>query len=137
MTPAQPAEIAPPRPISPAKLAANRKNALQSTGPRTEEGKQTVSQNAVKHGLLAQAPTFAGEDPHEFDAFLRDSVIDLKAVGTAQESLAERIAYLQWKLKRLPHIEAELINKKSIKDAEIRNCCGPIKREPLQAPSAT
>ena len=34
---------------SPAQIRANRKNAQKSTGPRTEEGKARVSQNAVTH----------------------------------------------------------------------------------------
>ena len=33
--------------------AANRRNALHSTGPRTEEGQRRVSVNALKHGLTA------------------------------------------------------------------------------------
>jgi hypothetical protein len=32
-------------------IAANRANALRSTGPRTVEGKKAASRNAYKHGL--------------------------------------------------------------------------------------
>jgi hypothetical protein len=35
-------------------LLANRRNALKSTGPKSDEGKQRVSANALKHGLSAQ-----------------------------------------------------------------------------------
>jgi hypothetical protein len=35
-------------------LLANRGNALKSTGPKSAEGKQRVSANALKHGLSAQ-----------------------------------------------------------------------------------
>jgi hypothetical protein len=35
------------------KLAANRKNANKSTGPRTDEGKSRASRNALRHGLAA------------------------------------------------------------------------------------
>jgi len=35
------------------KIAANRKNALRSTGPRSAAGKTRVSRNAVRHGLSA------------------------------------------------------------------------------------
>src|ERR1035438_3434692 len=37
----------------PGRLAANRANALKSTGPRTPEGKASSSQNARKHGFTA------------------------------------------------------------------------------------
>ena len=36
-----------------AQILANRNNSQKSTGPRTVEGKAVVSQNAVKHVLLA------------------------------------------------------------------------------------
>src|SRR5687767_10775501 len=35
-------------------VRANRRNARKSTGPKTAKGKQTVSSNALKHGLTAQ-----------------------------------------------------------------------------------
>jgi hypothetical protein len=36
-------------------IAANRINAGLSTGPRTVEGKSTVSRNAWKHGMAADS----------------------------------------------------------------------------------
>jgi len=44
------------------RLAANRKNAKRSTGPRTARGKLRVRSNAVQHGLATTAlrhPAFA------------------------------------------------------------------------------
>ena len=38
---------------SEAKIAANRRNAQRSTGPRTASGKSRVRRNALKHGLAA------------------------------------------------------------------------------------
>ena len=48
-----------------AQVATNRLNAQKSTGPRTAEGKATVAQNAVTHGLRAQAVVFPGEESDE------------------------------------------------------------------------
>ena len=39
---------------SPARIAANRANALKSSGPKTEEGKAKSRANALKHGLTAE-----------------------------------------------------------------------------------
>jgi hypothetical protein len=36
-------------------IAANRRNALKSTGPKTKAGKRAVSRNAYRHGLSALA----------------------------------------------------------------------------------
>ena len=41
---------------------ANRRNADKSTGPRTPEGKETVSRNAIKHGLLSQRVVLAVQE---------------------------------------------------------------------------
>ena len=43
-----------PIPISPERLAANRRNAQKSTGPRTAEGKAASRQNAFKHGMTGE-----------------------------------------------------------------------------------
>jgi hypothetical protein len=40
---------------SQAKIAANRRNAQRSTGPRTASGKARVRRNALRHGLAALA----------------------------------------------------------------------------------
>jgi len=55
-------------------LAANRRNATRSTGPRTPEGKARVKWNALKHGLLARSvvvPLKGGpENRRQFKALL-------------------------------------------------------------------
>jgi hypothetical protein len=40
-------------------IAANRRNALKSTGPRTQEGKVRARMNALRHGF-ASAPAAGG-----------------------------------------------------------------------------
>ena len=42
------------KPVSPQKLAANRANANQSTGPRTEAGKEKSANNSYQHGFYAK-----------------------------------------------------------------------------------
>ena len=43
---------------SPRKSAANRRNAQESTGPRTAAGKAAASLNALKHGLNTPVPVY-------------------------------------------------------------------------------
>src|SRR3954471_5321790 len=56
----------------------NRQNAQNSTGPRTQRGKETARLNALKHGLRIEALALPGEDAallrqryDEWDEFYR------------------------------------------------------------------
>lgn len=42
--------------VSPNKRSANRRNALNSTGPRTARGRKTSARNATRHGLSVPLP---------------------------------------------------------------------------------
>jgi hypothetical protein len=86
---------------------ANRSNAQKSTGPRTPEGKETASQNALTHGLFAREGVIRGEDEDEFEMH-REMLLDqLNPVGALEEILAERIVDLSWRLKRAVQDQTE------------------------------
>lgn len=93
-----------------AQILANRRNAQKSTGTRTREGKSAVSQNAVKHGLLAARDVINSENQAEFDLY-RDRMLDeLAPVSPMESMLAERIVSLSWRLKRTARIQNQAIN---------------------------
>ena len=48
-------------------IAANRRNALKSTGPRTEKGKAAVRLNALRHGLRTQPGMLPAESLNELN----------------------------------------------------------------------
>ena len=50
-------------------IEANRLNALRSTGPRTEDGKQRSRCNAIRHGLTAETVIVGLEDIEDYEAF--------------------------------------------------------------------
>jgi len=104
-----------------AQLNANRCNAQKSTGPTTAEGKSRSSRNATQHGLLSATPNLPGEDPAAFEGFLHAVLADQQPAGAVQTMLVERIAHLQWKLKRLPQIEASIITSQADAETTRRN----------------
>lgn len=96
--------------ISDRKLAANRRNAQRSTGPRTPAGRARSSQNALRHGLHARSAVIPrAEDPAAWDAHLASTLASLAPVGPLEVTLAERAALLLWRLGRVARYEHETI----------------------------
>lgn len=100
------------RPPSPARAAANRRNAARSTGPRTPAGKSKAAGNALRHGLSRPAATLP-EFVHavqklaaRFDAaagaaagtdavlIAAEAQIDLKRVRTRRRELLSRLEHV-------------------------------------------
>jgi hypothetical protein len=50
-------------------IEANRRNAQQSTGPRSEAGKRTSSLNALRHGLTSRMVVLPTEDLAAYQRF--------------------------------------------------------------------
>ncbi len=86
-------------------IDANRRNAQKSTGPSTPNGKNAVSQNALKHGLLTDRTVIKSEDQADFDLH-RTQILDELAPSTPIESaLADRIVSTLWRLKRAENFQ--------------------------------
>ena len=95
--------------ISERKLAANKANALVSTGPRTAAGKAVSSRNATKHGLLSSQVVLENEDRQELDSLRRDLAAQLSPVGALEELLVDRIVEGFWRLGRAARVERALM----------------------------
>jgi len=95
---------------SEAQIQANRENARKSTGPRTADGKATVAQNAVKHGLRAEQVVIKGEDPGQFESYREQMLGELGPDGALQAMLAERAVGLAWRLRRAEQLQAEVFD---------------------------
>jgi hypothetical protein len=91
---------------SPARIAANRRNATLSTGPRTAGGKLVVAQNAVRHGVFANLPVVPGESEADWQTHRHGILDSLAPSGLLEVTLAERVALILWRLARLAKYEA-------------------------------
>jgi hypothetical protein len=91
-----------------AQILANRNNSRKSTGPKTDEGKAAVSQNAVKHGLFAES-VIQGENEADYEAFHDQFLAELYPVGAVESMLAERFVSLSWRLKRAERMQNQVI----------------------------
>jgi hypothetical protein len=91
---------------SPDSIAANRRNARSSTGPRTAAGKRTVAGNALRHGLTASVP-----DPATTAAAARiAAALAGPSASPRRLALVMPIAEAQAELLRIRNARAAWIN---------------------------
>jgi hypothetical protein len=85
-------------------------SSLAKGGPVTQEGKEVVKWNAVKHGLRSPAPVVPGvEKAEEWEDHIDGILGNLRPEGHLELVLAERVALLSWRLKRVIRYETESI----------------------------
>ena len=81
-------------------IAANRRNAQKSTGPRTVEGKKQASLNHVRHGMTAKTVVLPHESGSDYEE-IRNALIEDYAPATTQElMLVDQIAAGYWRTIR-------------------------------------
>ncbi|MBK9168914.1 MAG: hypothetical protein IPM24_15785 [Bryobacterales bacterium] len=90
-------------------IAANRRNAQHSTGPRTPEGKAASSCNAAVTGLFSRHLVLTGvEDPAEFQALLDGLIEDFQPQSAHQQILVIRYARQLWLSQRIARMECAI-----------------------------
>ena len=89
-------------------IEANRRNALRSTGPRTEAGKLQSRRNAVRHGLMAETVIGSLEDAEDYSAFEAAIIADYDAQSAVERELVLRLASILWRLRRATAMETGL-----------------------------
>ena len=89
-------------------LEANRRNAMRSTGPKTDEGKARSSRNNLRHGLTGQITVLPFEDREAHDAFVNRLIEDLNPETPMEEQLAHSIAEDSWRLNRVCALESNI-----------------------------
>jgi hypothetical protein len=116
-------------------IEANRRNALKSTGPRTEAGKEISRRNAVRHGLTAETVISALEDAEDYRAFEAAIAADYDAQSAVERELVLRLASILWRLRRATTMETGLfeIQAEHLRDRRRNQQMLPSSREVIHA----
>jgi hypothetical protein len=109
--------------VSGRKIAANRQNALKSTGPNTSRGKANSRRNTLKHGLFAMdlyiAAVTKWENPDEYQKLLDRLTESYQPVGAAEELEVQQIAVCWWRRARAWRYEnAEIAHQLCVRHTE-------------------
>jgi hypothetical protein len=83
---------------------------MQKGGPQTPEGKEVARWNATRHGISSPAPVVPGLEKQEDWQEHREAILEYYSpTGALQLELAERVALLTWRLRRVTRYEAQAI----------------------------
>ena len=91
-----------------AQIAANRRNAQSSTGPRTVEGKARVSRNAALFGIYSTGDVVRPEEEPIYHLFCEGFQRDLAPEGAMETTLAAEIVHAAWRLRRCTEAESAI-----------------------------
>jgi len=89
-------------------IAANRRNAAKSTGPRTAQGKAVSSMNALKSGVHAQSEIIAGENPADLQDLSAEYIQRFHPTTPEERRYVDTLIRGDWRLRRLARAEAQL-----------------------------
>ena len=103
--------------VNSAALAVNRRNAPNSTGPRTAVGKARARHNALRHGRRAasgvsrQTMLALGEDPEEFENLYQSLLRAYEPADPLWAQQVEDLAKLYWRRGRLERARDGLLRR--------------------------
>ena len=84
-------------------------NGAKSRGPKSDEGKAKVSQNARKHGLAAKLLLVDTEHEAGYNEIEKGLANSFKPQTEAEDLLIEQIAKITWKLRQADNMEMDLL----------------------------
>ena len=97
--------------MSEKKAAASRENGTQSVGPKTPEGQERSSKNALKLGIFSERKFLDEENPAEFQQLLAALELDLAPVGVLEAHYVNQIATAIWRKRRVERAELGAIRR--------------------------
>ena len=102
-----------------AQVDANRKNAQLSTGPTSDTGKAKSSLNAVKIGLTGRTVLLPSEDAPAYERHIASSFAEWNPATDREKALVQSLADTEWRLLRIPSLEAGIYALGRLEMAEL------------------
>jgi hypothetical protein len=96
------------RPISDAKLAANRQNAQQSTGAKSQTGKDKSKMNALRNALTGQTVLLPTDDAVAYQAFIDSINKQWSPMDDQEKRLTQLISDTEWRIHRVAALETNI-----------------------------
>ena len=124
-------------------LQANRRNSQKSTGPRTEEGKQHSSRNALQHGIFSSAVVITvgpnAENAEEYQNLLQGMMNYWRPIGTMEVELVRDITDTIWRRTRCKRFEVGGLMRARQRERErvAREECDSVRRGEGRSTSRT
>ena len=101
--------------------SANQRNAQNSSGPSSVEGKAASRMNALKTGLYAKSAVIRGEAKEDFDELVQQYNDQYHPVTPQARTLVDSLIRNTWLLRRYDRIEGELWEAKFRKIDDFRH----------------
>src|ERR1039457_5263984 len=93
------------------RIESSRANGARSHGPVTESGKLTSSENARRHGLLADIVLLKDEAADGFAEVMTDHLARFQPADSVEFGFIEEMVATWWRLRRAWSIETQLLNE--------------------------
>ena len=118
-------------------IAANRLNALRSSGPRSVAGKAVSSMNALGSGIDAKSNLIRGEDSAALETLTREYRERFLPATPEERLLVDILIHDEWLLRRFRRIDAEILECEMQDAWTPKNDCAPARPSPAaKTPSA-
>ena len=89
-------------------IAANRRNAQRSTGPRSVEGKARSSRNALKTGLYCPGIIIGKESTTQLQELEAAYTAEYAPATPTERALVDSLIHYEWLLRRYRWLETEV-----------------------------
>ena len=101
------------------KSETSRINGAKSHGPKTPEGKEASSRNAIKHGMTARNTFILEcENKEDYREFLAEHIAIHQPVTAPEKELVDQMAIARWRIRRFVNAETVLIDCEVVRNRD-------------------